>query len=918
MSFASGQRWHSLTEPELGLGHVDAVEGRQVVISFPAREVVRRYSMEDPPLVRARLAPGQHARGGPDVDFCIEEVLEQDGLLTYVGQGQRLSEAQLDAELDVATPENRLLGAQVDDHPLFDLRSKALQLRHQLLSSPARGFLGGRIQLFDHQLSIARDVCERHQVRVLLADEVGLGKTIEALLILHRMLLSGRIENALILVPPALVHQWLAEAYLRFNLILQVMGEDTYEGGTIDLESEDLPEQLLNSQLFVCPLGVQMGHAFGETSWDLVIVDEAHHLQSGGDEFSLVEDLAARTEHVILLSATPDRDGEEGHFRRLALLDPARFHDQDTYQQEAVHYRELASTATRLQQAADLEEDDYALLTDRLGPKAVEALQADPGSRRRQLDLLSALLDLHGIGRIMYRNVRARIPGFPTRRSCPEIVPGDVRRMRAEFLAEIGSEGGRPLTDADNDPRVGWLTRFLVEHPEEKLLALCASQTKAEAIAEALATPQRKVACFHEGMGTVSRDRQAAWFLDEDGPQVVVCSAIGAEGRNFQVARHLVLLDLPLEADRLEQAIGRIDRIGQGKAIFLHTLVIEGSPQHRLLRWHDEGLRIFETPWHGSPAIEREFQEDLIASLLSEEEGEFDALLDRGRRRNEQIVAELDDGRDRLLELTSFDIAATRELHTSIKAAEKATELEAFMVEAFERGGLDVERIGHRSYAMRAGMDYHRPFPGFHGEQMGVTFDRQIALRHPERVLLTWDHPMVRDTVDTLLGHEHGNASVARVSGDKPGLCLEALFVAEPTVSRQWRADRFLPPTPIRVVIDVSGHVADFDIEPGDLEPADPGILQMPQVSELVPRLLDSARERAEEQTEPIVDAASDRMRRELEPAVERLAALAKVNPSVSSQEVQAAHEQLRELSEGLAGVRVRLDALRLLVVGPG
>ncbi|MEC8931964.1 MAG: hypothetical protein VYB08_11115, partial [Candidatus Latescibacterota bacterium] len=185
MSFASGQRWHSLTEPELGLGHVDAVEGRQVVISFPAREVVRRYSMEDPPLVRARLAPGQHARGGPDVDFCIEEVLEQDGLLTYVGQGQRLSEAQLDAELDVATPENRLLGAQVDDHPLFDLRSKALQLRHQLLSSPARGFLGGRIQLFDHQLSIARDVCERHQVRVLLADEVGLGKTIEALLILH-------------------------------------------------------------------------------------------------------------------------------------------------------------------------------------------------------------------------------------------------------------------------------------------------------------------------------------------------------------------------------------------------------------------------------------------------------------------------------------------------------------------------------------------------------------------------------------------------------------------------------------------------------------------------------------------------------------------------------------------------------------
>ena len=251
MNFHPGQRWHSLTEPELGLGLVKAVEGRQVVIAYPARAVVRRYAVDDPPLARARLTEGQHARSGDGTTFRIEEIVEAEALLLYRGEGHELSEVELDAELDVATPENRLQTGQVDDPRLFDLRHDALSLRHRMLASPARGFLGGRIRLYDHQLSIARDVCERHHARVLLADEVGLGKTIEALLILHRMLLSDRIESALILVPPALVHQWLAEAYLRFNLVLRVIGDDTLGGGTIDPESGDLPAELTDGQLFL-------------------------------------------------------------------------------------------------------------------------------------------------------------------------------------------------------------------------------------------------------------------------------------------------------------------------------------------------------------------------------------------------------------------------------------------------------------------------------------------------------------------------------------------------------------------------------------------------------------------------------------------------------------------------------------------
>ena len=914
MEFKPGQRWYSVTEPELGLGLVEAVQGRQVVIAFPAREVLRRYAVADPPLVRARLNAGQQARSRDGVVFQIAEVIEDGALLRYRGENQELSEADLEAGLDVVSPENRLQNGQVDDPALFDLRRHALEIRHRMLTSPARGFLGGRIRLLDHQLSIARDVCERHRVRVLLADEVGLGKTIEALLILHRLLLTGRVENALILVPPALVHQWLAEAYLRFNLILSVMGDDTHGGGTIDLKSEDLPEQLLSAQLFVCPLGVDVGESFAQTLWDIVIVDEAHHLRPGSSEFALVDQLAIQTNHVIFLSATPDRDGEEAHFHRLSLLDPARFHDIAAYRRESEHYRELATVAERLARDEPLSGEDRNLLRKRLGDADVEALLTDDDSQ----PLLRRLLDLHGIGRVMFRNVRARIPGFPRR--LPQIVEltgGDSQGLRREFLADIEQGDSSQLSDVAADPRTTWLGTFLDEHAVGKVLVLCADAAKVEAFAKALTTPRRKVARFHEQMGAIERDRQAAWFFDPTGPQVVVSSLIGAEGRNFQVARHLVLLDLPLSADRLEQSIGRIDRIGQAEEVHIYPLAVKGSPQARLRRWYAEALGVFDRPWHGSPVIEREFGTELVQALLSSGEEKIDDLIGRTKRRNAEIITELETGRDRLLELTSFDRDAARKLQQAIAELESSTDLESFIVDAFERSGLDIEEIGNRSYAVRAGTDYHRPFPGFVGHEMGVTLDRDIALEHPDRALLTWDHPMVRDSVDMLLTHEIGNASLARTSGSAPGLLLEALYVAEPAMAQALRADRFLPPTPVRVVIDSGGEEVELDVGDEQLEPLDSAAMNPAQLGALLPELLARTREIAAERSSVITATAREQMRSELEPTVTRLKDLAKVNPSIGEGEIEAASDTLTALDQGLARARVRLDGLRLILVVP-
>ena len=178
---------------------------------------------------------------------------------------------------------------------------------------------------------------------------------------------------------------------------------------------------------------------------------------------------------------------------------------------------------------------------------------------------------------------------------------------------------------------------------------------------------------------------------------------------------------------------------------------------------------------------------------------------------------------------------------------------------------------------------------------------------------------MVRDTIDTLLAHETGNASVAKLAGPAPGLLLEALYVAETTLAEHLRADRFLPPTPIRVVVDMRGEeaVATTDLR-HRLEAVGSSVLQLPQVGGLLPDLLEKARDLAIDRGAEIAAAARQRVRDALEPAVLRLVELARVTAAVGEEEIAAVHAEVAALVEGLDGVRVRLGGLRLVLVSTG
>ena len=200
----------------------------------------------------------------------------------------------------------------------------------------------------------------------MLADEVGLGKTIEAGLIIHQRLINGLSKRVLIIVPESLLHQWLVEMLRRFNLRFSIFDEIRCleESGDeiFDAEDDDIPgfqrlNPFANEQCILCSLEFFSAHPHRqkqaiEADWDMVIVDEAHHLewnqQVASSEYQFVEQLGLRSPSLILLTATPEQLGQESHFARLRLLDADRFYSFSAFVAEEKQFEPVAEAATLL------------------------------------------------------------------------------------------------------------------------------------------------------------------------------------------------------------------------------------------------------------------------------------------------------------------------------------------------------------------------------------------------------------------------------------------------------------------------------------------------------------------------------------------------------------------------------------------
>ncbi|MEM8954725.1 MAG: helicase-related protein [Verrucomicrobiota bacterium] len=900
-----GQRWVSDTEPELGLGIVLKSEYGRAELFFPAANEHRQYAMESAPLRRVRFREGDHIQTHDGEDFVVTGVEQDAGLLMYRTEGREVTEAELSDLISFSKPEDRLMGGQVDDLRTFDLRVEALHWQADMRKSPVRGFVGGRVDLIPHQMVIANEVATRLAPRVLLADEVGLGKTIEACLILHRLHLTGRAERVLILVPEPLIHQWFVELLRRFNLLFSIFDEPR----CASIEAND-PEAnpFLDSQLVLCGIEFLTGDVDRaaqvlEAGWELLIVDEAHHLEWGpeaaSDSYELVEALAEQCAGLLLLTATPQQLGRSGHFARLRLLDPERYADLDEFLEEAEHYEEVADAVDRLQRGEAMNEGDTRLFASksmRIQKQSKALATGDDGARSA---LISELVDEFGTGRVMFRNTRADMTGFPVREAT----------LTAVDIGEDVFEG-----------KVKWLAGLLNDLGKEKVLLICRTREMAEGILEALL---REVnvngALFHEELTLLQRDRNAAYFSESEGARILICSEIGSEGRNFQFAHHLVLFDLPDDPEVLEQRIGRLDRIGQTATIRIHVPYVAGTESEVLATWYHEGLGAFEKSLHGAALIVREVGEDVAALREVFDEKKLVALVKKTKACHERVSVKLKRGHDRLLQLNSSRPAVAREMLRRIRIADEDHDFEEFMLRLIDHFGMDVEDLEERAYFLQRGNLITDALPALPDEGLSVTFDRARALSREDMGFMTWDHPMVRGAIDTLLGAEWGNTAfgVWEAGEAKDTILMEVYVVAECVAPAALHADRFLPATPMRIVVDHGGgdRSGDEELVEAKLFQGEWGpVLNKPAVKQkLIPRMLRAVTKLAGERLKGIVADASKLMEKQLQDEIERLVDLKEINDHVGSEEIAALEAQKAALAKTIAGARVRLDAVRMI-----
>jgi len=897
----SGQRYISTSEPNLGLGHVLSEENGLIEICFPTAEDTRTYSISTAPLVRVRFAPGDEISDHEKNHLIVESVTEDEGLLIYHGQGKSIHESKLLDSLTFIKPEKRLL-AGLTDHPRdFDQRLEALRWNTAIRRSPARGYTGARIDLIPHQLSIVAETANRLFPRVLLADEVGLGKTIEACLILHRLHLTGRANRILILVPEPLVHQWFVELLRRFNLLFAIFDEERCLSITAHDETAN---PFADSQLILCATEFLADNATRawearSAGFDLLIVDEAHHLEWSAEEsstaYQVVESISNVIPSLILLTATPQRLGAEGHFARLRLLDPARYSSLEAFLSETESYAPLATAVEQLSQGNIPKNLSSFTQGSKSAKEYLTALQK--GDENARQPLISELIDSFGTGRVLFRNTRERLTGFPKR--IPLLHPLD--------------KGTSPYT---------WLANLLRELPaNEKILLITNSPDAATTVQEKLLKEiQLETALFHEDLSMLQRDRNAAYFQEPEGARILICSEIGSEGRNFQFARHLVLFGLPRDPEVLEQRIGRLDRIGQTGDIHIHIPYGKESRSELQARWLHEALDVFSEPLKGATTLATALLPELDALADSTYESKpFQNFLKRSVKMKADVSHQLSTGHDLLLELGAPPASQSTELHEAIETADEDARFERFTLRLFDFLGLDVSDLSTRAFLFKHGNRHSEAFSDIGDDGLSVTFDRTTALSREDLSFLTFDHPLFRDALGQLLDGNSGNAAFAKLPSTKgKSILLECAFVLEVIAPTRLHLDRFLPPTLLRVIVDHTGK-AQTKAPPAQLlQPSDPRriVAQETFKTQLFPTMLEAAKEVATRASSKPIEAAIELATKTLESQISRLNHLTALNPNISKSEIASLKSTLKETTESLSQSRIRLDSLRLIYCG--
>jgi len=746
-----------------------------------------------------------------------------------------------------------------------------------------------RVEIKEHQVAVVHRVATTYPHRFILADEVGLGKTIEAGLILKELRARGVAKRVLILAPSGIVGQWQYELRRKFNEVFA-----HYNKGTIAfLEAETpgdnvwtLRDSVIASSSYAA-WDERRRTQIALAGWDLVIIDEAHHARRTREGvgkyrstnlYRLAEALAdpehGRSLGYLLLTATPMQLDPFELYSLIELLDPTLFADENDFEQHRAELRGLNVTVDRLDRWEALDEEERALACEEIaeflgsGCEVEESLGSIEGRARMRADLASK----HRLSEVLIRNRKAKVGGFMPRRATvwkvemtdqereayeavteyvhtgyaqsraqqnnalgflmavfqklnssssyavrqsllrrieklearlpslargPEIDEEELEDELEENSAEDALDdllgiGARKLledeigelarivqlldrieTDSKTNALQDGLAEILRIETEPKVLIFTQSRDTQDYLTRKLARGSWAVSVFHGQLDSQEKDRAVAAFRDGHGPQILISTEAGGEGRNFQFCHNLVNYDLPWNPMKVEQRIGRLDRIGQKHDVRIFNFSVIGTIEERVLDVLANRIRVFEETIGGLDPILGTVESDLKRAFsLPQGEGSralanLDERLEariRGAREAERKLADL------IMDTKSYRKDEVDEL-LGKRGAVDTSVLKRFTLGALSELGATISDDDEVPGALELRLkgQFENEYPQFvkEGWNRRVTFDPSVARDHEDLEFLAVGH----EIVDALLARARGKvyrgrASVRRIKTD--------------------------------------------------------------------------------------------------------------------------------------------------------
>jgi superfamily II DNA or RNA helicase len=487
-----------------------------------------------------------------------------------------------------------------------------------------------------HQIETVRKVLKQFRGRVLLADEVGLGKTIEAGMVLKEYVLRGMAEHSLVLTPASLVGQWREELETKFGLPFAT---------TYDPLLRDQPQAFWAQNRIVASIATARRREHAERlidrQFDLIIVDEAHHLRDRSSQsWKLVDSLNKR--FLLLLSATPVQNDLVELYNLLTLLKPGIF-------KTLKEFRLAYMTPGKPRQPANPERlrglmrgamirNTRAVVAVKLPRRHATTIKVDggPGEAEAYADLAAAARHLAAGEDKRDRLTLHHL--LSAAGSSPRAAATAVARIAARNAGDpIWAELAKRWAVIESGGKESALVALIRRNATEKKLVFVHSRETLAHLAARLEQSGISLARFDGSLSGPQKDAAIAAFRDH--ATVLLCTQSGGEGRNIQFCNTLINFDVPWNPMAIEQRIGRIDRIGQSREVFVFNLVTRGTLEEQVLALLDEKISMFELVVGEVGAIlggleeEREFPDLVLdAWLQASEAARFQAFAALGRR----------------------------------------------------------------------------------------------------------------------------------------------------------------------------------------------------------------------------------------------------------------------------------------------